>query len=145
MPLAPGGAKSKGAEGERELAALLARIAGAAGVPDLQLTRNLEQTRSGGHDLLGLEDFGMAVEVKRVEVVDLKSWWRQATRQADAVQCTPVLAWRQNRKPWRFRVLAWVHPAPSPLSIDLELDQFSVWFIARLQTEKPLAPSPDES
>jgi Holliday junction resolvase len=132
MALRPGGAKAKGAEGERELALLLRGFAQQAGVTDLDLTRNLDQSRGGGHDLVGLEAYGMAVEVKRVETVDLNSWWRQAVRQAEAVQCTPVLAWRQNRQPWRFRVRAWVYPVNAELDIDLDLLQFRIWFIARL-------------
>lgn len=128
----PGGAKAKGANGERELAALLTTMARQAGVA-LDLSRNLEQTRGGGHDLTGLESFDMAVEVKRVEAMAINSWWDQAVRQGKAAGCTPVLAWRQNRKPWRFRVRAWVYPAPSPLDIDLELGQFEAWFIAKLK------------
>lgn len=141
--LKPGGAKAKGAEGERELALLLVGMAARSGI-DIELSRNLEQTRSGGHDLVGLERYRLAVEVKRVEAIDLTSWWRQAVRQADAIQCTPVLAWRQNRKPWRFRVLAWVHPAPTPLVVDLEMESFRIWFCSRLQTEIELAKGSED-
>lgn len=101
----------------------------------LDLSRNLEQTRGGGHDLCGLEDYGMAVEVKRVEAKALGTWWDQAVRQGEKVGCVPVLAWRQNRQPWRFRIRTWVWPANKPLDIDLERAQFAVWFIAKLQEQ----------
>ena len=80
MALTPGGAKNKGSEGERELARLLVGWAGPQ--RGLDLKRNLEQTRGGGHDLVGLEAYGMAVECKRVEQKNINSWWSQAVRQA---------------------------------------------------------------
>jgi Holliday junction resolvase len=132
MALKPGGAKQKGADGERELANLLVGIAATVGVK-LDLNRNLEQTRGGGHDLVGLEiDYGLAVEVKRVEAMALNSWWAQAVRQAKVAGCDPVLAWRQNRQPWRFRIRGYVWPCGHELDIDLELAQFTVWFKSRL-------------
>lgn len=134
MPLRPGGAKAKGAAGERELAQLLTGWALLRGI-QIDLTRNLEQTRGGGHDLTGLERYGMAVEVKRVEANGLRQWWAQAVRQAEAVGgLTPVLAYRANRQPWRFRVREWVYPVTaSPLDIDLECATFQSWFLARLE------------
>lgn len=122
----------KGANGERELAALLMEWGEGAGM-SLALRRNLEQVRNGGHDLTGLEAQGLAVECKRVEALAIRSWWDQAVRQADAVGAVPVLAWRQNRKPWRFRVRAWVWPCKDPLDVDLEADQFKRWFHAVLE------------
>ena len=125
------GAKAKGANGERELAALLIEWAAGIGL-GLELKRNLEQTRGGGHDLVGLEDFGMAVECKRQEALALGSWWAQTIRQAEKAGCLPVLAWRQNRRPWRFRIRAWVHPCHRQLDIDLEADEFRAWFQSTL-------------
>ena len=126
---------NKGKVGERELAALLIEWAGAQGMA-LEVKRNLEQVRAGGHDLVGLECYGMAVEVKRVEVLALANWWNQAVRQAkQAGGLIPVLAWRQNRKPWRFRIRAWVYPCPRPLDIDLDLGQFKLWFIHQLMEQ----------
>lgn len=128
----PGGGRAKGASAERELATLLIDWAGEQGMA-LEVKRNLEQVRGGGHDLVGLERYGMAVEVKRVEVLALANWWEQAVRQAkQAGDLIPVLAWRQNRKPWRFRIRAWVYPCPNPLDIDLDLGQFKLWFVHQL-------------
>lgn len=133
MPLRPGGARHKGSAGERELAMLLKGWAQAEGV-ELDLSRNLEQTRKGGHDLVGLEAYGMAVEVKRVEGNGLRQWWAQAVAQANvAGGLTPVLAHRRNRQPWSFRVRAWVYPAASALDIDMDQAAFRDWFLARLK------------
>lgn len=140
----PGGGRAKGASGERELAALLIEWADSLGMA-LEVKRNLEQVRGGGHDLVGLECYGMAVEVKRVEALALVNWWDQAVRQAkQAGGLIPVLAWRQNRKPWRFRIRAWVYPCPRPLDIDLDLGQFRLWFVHQL-TEQANERTADSS
>lgn len=128
----PGGAKNKGANGERELAGILDSWARSIDVK-LELKRNLEQTRGGGHDLVGLEEYGLAVEVKRVEQNAINSWWSQAVRQAVKVNSIPVLAHRKNRQPWRFRVRAWVYPCQCELDVDMEAEQFKKWFISHLQ------------
>mgnify|MGYP000553528727 CR=1 FL=1 len=83
--------RRKGASAERELANLLADRLGES------VVRNLEQTRSGGHDLIGVDPF--AIEVKRCETLSIPAWWRQACAQCDAGQ-VPVLAYRQSRRPW---------------------------------------------
>lgn len=127
MPL---NARAKGQGGERELLRLLTDWGSEAGVK-LDLARNVEQSRSGGHDLVGLETYQLSVEVKRVEAAGINRWWQQAVRQAGS-ELTPVLAWRRNHQPWRFRVRAWVHPAEVQLDIDLELEPFKSWFQARL-------------
>lgn len=94
------GRRSKGANGEREFAKLLSEKLG------IKLERNLEQTRAGGHDLIGLP--GIAIEVKRCEQLAINQWWRQAVEQA-ADGLTPCLAYRQNRKPWMVAVpLNWL-------------------------------------
>jgi Holliday junction resolvase len=87
--------RSKGARGERELARLLADELGT------DITRNLLQTREGGHDLEGLP---FALEVKRQETLNINAWWRQAVAQAEASGLSPALAYRQSRKPWKFIV-----------------------------------------
>ena len=123
---------NKGKIGERELAALLTVWADEIGLA-VELARNLEQVRGGGHDLTGLECYGMAVEVKRVESLAVDTWWRQAVRQAEkAGGLVPVLAWRQNRRPWRFRVRAFVWPAHKPLDIDLSAEAFKEWYQAQM-------------
>ena len=126
--------RTKGASAERELADLLTGWAAQVGV-SLELKRNLEQVRGGGHDLVGLEAYGMAVEVKRVEQLALGAWWAQAVRQADAIGCIPVLAWRQNRKPWAFRIRGWVYPCKTCLALDLDTSYFRAWFIDQIRSK----------
>ena len=87
--------RTKGAAGERELRRLLESELGTA------IVRNLEQTRSGGHDLLGID--GWAVEVKRYRRTTrglLASWWGQAVEQAERVRLRPVLFTREDRGEW---------------------------------------------
>ena len=84
--------RNKGAQAERELFALLTDGLG------LNITRNLVQTRAGGADTIDIP--GVALEVKRHEVLQIGSWWEQTLAQAgDRI---PLLAYRQSRQPWRF-------------------------------------------
>jgi hypothetical protein len=130
MVLVPGGAKSKGANGERELAALLTSWAAEIGVT-LDLIRNLEQTRSGGHDLLGVP--GLATECKRVEVLSVGSWWAQADAQGVIAGLQPLLAYRQSRKKWQFMTRAWVWPVKTTaLVIQMDCDEARLWFHGHL-------------
>lgn len=123
----PGGGKIKGAIGERELASLLTLWGTEVGM-GLALQRNLDQVRDGGHDLTGLEDWGLAVECKRHETLSINAWWGQAVRQGVKAKAIPVLAYRQNRKPWKFRIRAWAWPCAQQLDIDMEADEFKKWF-----------------
>lgn len=88
--------RRKGATGERELRNMLADFLG------VDVQRNLQQTRDGGHDLLGIGPF--ALEVKRCEQLNLGTWWAQACDQAEQSGLVPALAYRQSRQPWRFVV-----------------------------------------
>ena len=102
--------RNKGAGGEREFARLLFDHLG------VLVVRNLNQTRSGGFDLLPASDEadpvaevlrGMAIEVKRhaaVAPAHLEHFWRQTARQAEATGKVPVLVYRENRRPWRVVV-----------------------------------------
>ena len=85
--------RRKGAAGEVELANLLCDLLG------MSLKRQLGQERDGGADIR----LGRAhIQVKRCETLAIPAWWRQAV--ADAGDGLPVLAWRQSRKGWTFRV-----------------------------------------
>ncbi len=111
------GAKSrrKGAGAEREFAGLVHDWLG------VRLVRNLDQTRSGGHDLM-VDDDGpaaraldrFAFEVKRharVTRANLDAWWRQAEDQARRCGKIPALAFRADRQPWQILIpLAEIHP-----------------------------------
>lgn len=94
--------RTKGASGEREFCRWLAEN---FNVPPPQ--RNLEQVRSGGSDVIDVEPFYF--EVKRCEALSFEAWWRQV-RKAVIKACDnrliPVVAYRQNKQPWRFLISA---------------------------------------
>ena len=90
--------RTKGAKGEREFCKLLSEELESLGV-DSALSRNLSQTRDGGYDIAGLEQY--AIEVKRAAVADVCSWWAQTVIQAYACGKAPVLAYRLDRRSWR--------------------------------------------
>lgn len=94
--------RAKGASGEREFAKWLEVNLKLDYTP----TRNLEQVRSGGSDIIDVYPF--VFEVKRRENLDLQSWWIQVKHDALKFdECAiPIVAFRQNRKPWEFLISA---------------------------------------
>jgi Holliday junction resolvase len=96
--------RAKGASAEREFCKELGEHLGDHLTEPLK--RNLEQTRNGGHDILGLE--GMAVEIKRYKALseaDLNRIWSgQVLEQANRIGGVPVLAYREDFQPWRIRL-----------------------------------------
>ena len=86
--------RNKGASGERELAKLVSEALG------VNCSRNLEQSRAGGADLLDV--WPWAIEVKRHEKLQIPKWWGQACQQAKDLY--PALAYRQSRQPWTVLV-----------------------------------------
>lgn len=116
--------RRKGASGERELAGLLRERLG------LEMTRNLDQCRVGGANLLGLT--GWSVEIKRAARSRITAWWDQCCAQAATDGKRPVLFYHLDRQPWRA-VLALKHVATgfpdAPLSLRLETDlnAFAAW------------------
>lgn len=112
--------RQKGAGAEREFAGLVNDWSG------VRLIRNLEQTRSGGHDLIVHPDEvgsvagyfrQLAIECKRYQTAtdaQIQKWWAQAALQAEQAGLIPVLAYLANRSPWRVVVpLALVNPSLS--------------------------------
>jgi hypothetical protein len=103
----PINSRAKGASSEREFAALVYQWAG------IRLIRNLEQCRSGGHDLsVHPDDQGavadafrrLAIEIKRYGKATpglIRQWYTQAQAQAQAQGLTPVLAFREDRQDWQ--------------------------------------------
>lgn len=88
--------KRKGAAGERELINLLQDYLG------VRLSRNLDQARDGGWDLIGIPS--LAIEVKRAAKANFSPWWMQTCEQADLKNKVPVLAYRLNNQRWRFKI-----------------------------------------
>lgn len=93
--------RAKGANGEREFCKWLAKNFNVE-LPE----RNLEQVRHGGADIIDIEPFFF--EVKRVENIDLYSWWNQVrlSVKSSPFEKIPVVAFRQNRSPWEFLISA---------------------------------------
>ena len=100
--------RTKGARGEREFLHLLGDELGES------LTRNLQQTREGGADCLQV--VGWAIEVKRCERLSRPKWWAQAVEQAERAGAQPMLAYRQNRQPWRV-MCAWPRSTVREMSL----------------------------
>lgn len=92
--------RAKGARVEREFAGLCFDNLG------IKVERNLEQSRVGGHDLIGLP--GWATEVKaRADIpcrAELLSMWAQTLEQANRASAKPVLAVKVNRRGWTIYV-----------------------------------------
>lgn len=92
--------RTKGASGEREIVKILQDELG------VKLFRNLEQTRSGGHDLIpepgSLLD-RYAIEIKRYAKISnslLRGFWLQSVEQAKLADKEPILICRQDRGDW---------------------------------------------
>jgi Holliday junction resolvase len=85
------GARNKGSQGERELAALLSEHLG------FVVKRNLGQARDGADDLT-VQQF--RIEVKRRERLEVDKWSEQVEACAQAGE-VPVVAYRRNGQPWR--------------------------------------------
>lgn len=100
--------RRKGQVGERELFGLLSEYLGAI------VKRRILQVREGGCDSLDIP--GYAIEVKRHETLNLKSWWAQTVNQAEMEKRKPILFYRQSRQPWRACIdLYDLDPAKFPL------------------------------
>ena len=85
--------RDKGQRGEREVCKILGEALG------VSLTRNLEQTRDGGCDIIVNKHW--FIEVKFQEKYQLDVWWEQAVRQAKDKGKHPVLFFRKSREDWR--------------------------------------------
>jgi hypothetical protein len=119
--------RAKGKSGEREVIRELKLW-----LPTLEFERNLEQTRNGGHDILGLP--GWALEVKRYARVtqsDLKGFWQQTIDQARKDGARPALAYREDRQDWRAVVRAsdvspeWGESDDWELTCEMGLEMFA--------------------
>ena len=122
--------KNKGAQAERDFANIIYEWAG------IRLVRNLDQSRSGGFDLIVHDDEagqvaeayrGLAIEIKRHSKATpglIKTWWQQAVNQASPKQLTPILAFRADRGQWQ--VIAPLYLINAAMSRDIGLDSTAV-------------------
>jgi hypothetical protein len=118
--------RAKGAGAELEFSNIVYQWSG------IRLIRNLEQSRSGGHDLIvHADEFGpiadsfrtLAIECKRYGKVTpglIKTWWQQAKEQAELNGLQPILAYRADRQDWQ--VIAPLHIINGSMSINMGLD-----------------------
>jgi len=114
--------RTKGHNGEREFIHYLEEN-GITG-----LTRNLDQTRDGGSDILGLPK--LCIEVKRCETLNIEKWWQQTLNEIRGKQI-PVLAYRQSRKPWTIVTLGNIIYSQAPIvrciRITIDIDDWLLW------------------
>lgn len=93
------------------------------------IQRNQIQTAIGGSDLIGC--FGLSIEVKRQETLNIPIWWRQCETAAKRDSAIPVLIYRQNNKPWKVRTYLWI-PLPDGHQVqtigEFDWDTFRFWF-----------------
>ena len=86
--------RPKGKQGELDVATRLRRL-----LHDDTIRRNLEQSATGGRDLIGDTIEHLAIEVKRTEIVRLPQW--MDTLQVQNPHRRPVVIHRASRDPWR--------------------------------------------
>lgn len=131
---------NKGKNGEREVATMLREVVEYAmkQFDDLEpalitrlqeiVQRNTNQSASGGCDIMV---FGLAIEVKRQEQLQVDKWWNQCLKSASRNNHIPVLMYRQNRKAWRIRMLALVNLPHTQTGVqvvaEMDLDDFRKW------------------
>lgn len=91
--------RAKGNKFERDIANLIFDHLG------IQCRRNLEQWRSGGYDVIGLD--GWAIECKRHTVIKdghKQQFWAQAVAQAKQCDARPALIFKADRQPIRAMI-----------------------------------------
>ncbi len=132
---------NKGKNGEREIATMLREIIDLAinnidnlnqsEIQRLQeaVQRNTNQSSSGGCDILL---FGLAIEVKRQEILNLNAWWNQTVISATRNKSIPILIWRQNRKQWQVKMEVKLQIPNSEIAIltagIISIEDFKSWF-----------------
>ena len=84
--------RQKGSASEREVFKIIEDRTG------IKLMRNLDQYQKSDSDAHVL---GFCIEIKRQEVLSLRSWWEQVCVVAEKQHEIPCLIYRQNRQPWR--------------------------------------------
>lgn len=99
--------RAKGQRAEREIANILNNIIAEQcalfnATPPIMpyVQRNQNQSAVGGADLINTFDF--AIEIKNCQTLQIKKWWQQTVSQAEKINKTPILLFRQNRKGWHF-------------------------------------------
>ncbi len=105
--------RTKGAQGEREVAALIRELTG------WDVQRRV-RNHAGDSDLVGIPGWA-AIEVKRYKTAtraEIAGWWRQAFKQSETLYLFPVLFYRLDRDSWR---------AVWPVAIGLKVQSACQW------------------
>lgn len=133
--------RNKGKRGEREIVHLLQPVLDEVYEKNnrdkVVLQRNTLQSDRGGYDIVGLD--WLAIEVKHQEANNVNTWWQQTVAQAKGQQM-PVLFYRRNHAPWRVRTTGVLFhdscvSAFCCACVDISVDDFLVYFRARLEAE----------
>ena len=111
-------ARTKGHNAEREFIHYLEKN-GITG-----LARNLDQTRDGGADILGLPR--LCIEVKRCEILNIEKWWQQTLNEIKGRQI-PVLVYRQSRKNWTIITLGNIIYSRDLTRVTINIDDWIKW------------------
>lgn len=133
-------ARTKGQNGEREVAAelndIIMDVMRKKGFPEATVEsaryavqRNQNQSAVGGSDLTNT--LGLCIEIKRQEAISIPAWWRQCVAAANRNSETPVLLYRQNRKPWRCVTWAYTLTPQRQLHgsmAEISWEDFLSWF-----------------
>lgn len=115
--------KNKGKRGEQNFAEFLNNTLG--------ITDPLAKIKSMHHDQ-GADQLhvqGLAIEIKRQEILLVDKWWDQACIQADKYGLLPVLAYRQNRKKWSVCIPAYLLCLQFKGYVTLTEDVFQQWLL----------------
>jgi len=92
--------REKGHKGEREFCEYLKDVLSL----DFSPKRNIDQVREGGADIIDVPPF--CIEVKREQKGVLRNYWNQVWNARTERNPVPFVAYRQNRKKWKFLISA---------------------------------------
>ena len=132
--------RTKGAEGEREVATKLNELvdtfchARGFKFPEKPLVqRNQNQSAVGGSDLT--TPFKLCIEIKRQEQLSVNTWWQQCMTASKEFGGIPILIYRQSKQKWR--VIMFMHSPQTNQWIRSEItwDDFEIWFRAYIEIE----------
>lgn len=130
--------KQKGAKAERDVIAMLQpvvnEVCGELGIEPMVLKRNLEQTRGGGYDIVGVD--WLAVEVKHQTMDRRDAWWEQTKKQAGVDQ-EPILVYKLTGNKWWVRMYGRLQHGSDFVRcpVDITPAAFLVYFRHRLKKE----------
>lgn len=126
--------KQKGNSGEREFIKEFKIVSG------VELKRNYEQTANGGHDVNVVRrcnlvaqviDDQYAIEIKRHKKItphEMEQHWEQASKQAKLLGKLPLLAFREDYRPWRMLVpLLWQNCETIDCTAEMSMLGFVKW------------------